>query len=203
LPLDTQAKLLRVLEEREFERLGSPKPIRVNVRVIAVTNRDLRELVRDGKFREDLFYRLDVFEIRVPPLRERREDIPLLTWHFIGQASNVRNRKVKTISKTQMLRLQSYFWPGNVRELRNVIESALIRATNTSLEIQLPAASDSVPKADIATLEEVERQHILAMLKVTGWKVSGAGGAAEILDINSKTLDSRMRKLGIRRERKF
>ncbi len=201
LPLDTQAKLLRVIEEKEFERLGSPKLIRVNTRVIAATNRDLRKLVRDGEFREDLFYRLNVFQIRVPPLRERREDIPLLTWHFIDQASDVGSKKIKTICKTQMLRLQSYSWPGNIRELRNVIERALIQATTTSLEIELPTASYSVTRVDIVTLKEGERQHIRAALKVTGWKISGDGGAAEILDVNPKTLESRMKKLGIRRQR--
>ncbi len=196
MPLDIQAKLLRVLQEGEFERLGSPQTIKVDVRVIAASNRDLAEEVRQGRFRSDLFYRLNVFPILLPPLRERVEDIPNLVWEFVNEFGERMGKKIRRISQQDMERLKSQPWPGNVRELRNVIEHALIISKGETLDLQrLPriVTSPSVPK----TLEEAERQHIQHMLRATQGRIKGRDGAAERLGLPPSTLYSRMHKLGI------
>ena len=197
LPADVQVKLLRVLQEGEFERLGSPRTIKVNVRVIAATNRDLAEEVRNGRFREDLFYRLNVFPIRMPPLRERPEDIPLLVWAFLEDLSSRMGKKITQVPRATMEALQRHSWPGNVRELRNVIEHAAIITTGDTLRV--PALGDAAPAAPSPqTLADAERGHILRALESTGWRVKGPKGAATVLGLNPATLYSRMKKLGIR-----
>lgn len=199
MPLETQAKLLRVLQDGEFERLGSPQTIKVDVRLIAATNRDLEEEVHCGRFRRDLYYRLNVFPIHVPPLRERVEDIPQLVWEFVGEFGERMGKKMRRISARDMNTLQSYPWPGNIRELRNVIEHSLIVSQGDTLEVQRlspgPQASD-VPKS----LEEMEREYIRLVLRTTRGRIKGAQGAAAILKMNPSTLYSRMRKLGITNE---
>lgn len=200
LPLELQAKLLRVLQEGQFERLGNPEPVHMDARIVAATNRDLRQAVREGRFREDLYYRLNVFPIFVPPLRERREDIPLLVWAMVKEFDKSMGKAIERISKKNMEALVNYSWPGNIRELRNVIERAMILSTGPALVIDLPemsAPSTSVNKA--VTLAEVERAHILAILESTRWRVRGNGGAAEILGIKPTTLEARMKKHGIKR----
>ncbi|MBW7989826.1 MAG: sigma-54-dependent Fis family transcriptional regulator [Planctomycetes bacterium] len=199
LSLDLQAKLLRVLQEGQFERLGNPKTIEVDVRVIAATNRDLAEAIQKGTFRDDLYYRLNVFPITIPPLRERRKDIPILVWHFVPEFADRMGKRIETIPKKTMEALQSYSWPGNVRELRNVIENAMIITTGTSLKVDVPKLSASV-NADNASLQEVERNHILSVLEMTGWRIRGKNGAAEILGLKPTTLESRMHKLDIQRK---
>jgi formate hydrogenlyase transcriptional activator len=197
MPLETQAKLLRVLQEGEFERLGSPKTIKVDVRVLAASNRDLAVEVSQGRFRRDLYYRLNVFPILLPPLRERREDIPQLVWEFISEFGDRMGKKIRRIAKNDMERLKVHAWPGNIRELRNVIEHAMIVTKGDTLELAhlLVNAPQDEP---VVTLEEMERQHIQRILKVAGNRVRGSGGAAELLAINPSTLNSRMRKLGIK-----
>ena len=201
LALELQGKLLRVLQEGEFERIGSLKTMTVDVRIIAATNRELEKQVKNGVFREDLFYRLNVLPIRLPPLRDRQEDIPLLIKHFVGKYSIKTGKTIHAVSQAVMIALQSYHWPGNVRELENIIERAIVLNRGERLELGdwflgESAASDPF---QAATLEENERWHILNALKLTGWKVSGEKGAAKILNVNPKTLESRMKKLGIRR----
>jgi formate hydrogenlyase transcriptional activator len=198
LPLELQSKLLRVLEEGNFERLGSTKTLHVNVRIIAATNRDIENEVRDGKFRKDLFYRLNVFPIMIPPLRERPEDIPLMVWAFVGQFQKRMGKEIETISKKSMEALQSYSWPGNVRELRNVIEHAMILNKDKTLVLQVPKLGSSEAGAT-RTLEEMERRHIMAVLEKAGWRVAGKGGAAEVLGLKRTTLYSKMKKLRIHR----
>jgi len=197
MPLETQAKLLRVLQEGEFERLGSPKTIKVDVRVLAASNRDLAVEVSQGRFRRDLYYRLNVFPILLPPLRERREDIPQLVWEFISEFGDRMGKKIRRIAKNDMERLQVHAWPGNIRELRNVIEHAMIVTKGDTLELAhlLVSAPQDEP---VVTLEDMERRHIQRILKVAGNRVRGSGGAAELLAINPSTLYSRMRKLGIK-----
>jgi formate hydrogenlyase transcriptional activator len=199
LPLELQAKLLRVLQEGEFERLGSSKTIHVDVRLIAATSRDLEAAVRDGKFREDLFYRLNVFPIRVPPLRERRDDIPMLTWHFLQMLGSRMGRDVSTVRASTMKAFQAYAWPGNVRELRNVIERSLIIHQGAVFEAELPEGS-GVSSVVGTKIEEVDRDHIFRILERTGWRVRGSGGAAEALGLKPTTLEARMKKLGIVRQ---
>jgi len=196
MPLETQAKLLRVLQVGEFERLGSPKTIKVDVRVIAATNRNLAEEVEKGRFRRDLYYRLDVFPIQVPPLRERPEDIPKLVWEFVNEFGERMGKKIRRISASDMRALTACPWPGNIRELRNVIEHSMIVSQSETLELyHLPAAGQSASAP--TTLEAVERRHIQATLRATQGRVKGAGGAAELLGLNPSTLYSRMQKLGI------
>jgi PAS domain S-box-containing protein len=197
MPLETQAKLLRVLQEGEFERLGSPKTIKVDVRVLAASNRDLAVEVSQGRFRRDLYYRLNVFPILLPPLRERREDIPQLVWEFISEFGDRMGKKIRRIAKNDMERLKVHAWPGNIRELRNVIEHAMIVTKGDTLELAhlLVNAPQDEP---VVTLEEMERRHIQRILKVAGNRVRGSGGAAELLAINPSTLYSRMHKLGIK-----
>jgi PAS domain S-box-containing protein len=199
LPLELQAKLLRVLEEGEFERLGSPKTVGVDVRVVASTNRDLSKAVEEDEFREDLYHRLNVFSITVPPLRERKEDIPLLVWSFAREFERGMGKRIENIRRDTMARLSHYSWPGNVRELRNVIERAMILSRGSTLRVE--TLDKAQPSQDLSnrTLQEVERTHILEVLGTTGWRVSGNSGAAEILGLKPTTLEARMKKLGIKR----
>jgi transcriptional regulator with GAF, ATPase, and Fis domain len=197
LPLELQAKLLRVLQDGEFERLGSTRTLKVDVRLIAATNRELSVMVTEGNFREDLYYRLNVFPIVVPPLRERRADIPALVWSFVREYGETMGKSVDRISKSTMQHLQAYDWPGNVRELRNVIERSMILSRGGTLVVSLSEV-ESEQLAD-QTLAEVDRHHILSLLEQTGWRIRGAGGAAQALGLNPSTLESRMKKLGIKR----
>jgi formate hydrogenlyase transcriptional activator len=216
IPLDLQPKLLRVLQEREFERLGSTRTLRTDARLIAATNRDLEALVNEQKFRSDLYYRLNVFPVRVPALRERPEDIPLLVRHFVQQFSRQMSKNIDTILSETMNTLLKYPWPGNIRELQNVIERAVILTTGPVLKVpsdDLHAVSNgsvSPPAAPIITpqpgphrnmravLDDAERQQILAALEQTNWTVAGPNGAAARLGVKRSTLQSRMQKLGIR-----
>jgi formate hydrogenlyase transcriptional activator len=199
LPLELQPKLLRVLQEGEFERLGGTKTIRVDARVIAATNRPLAQAVREGKFREDLFYRLDVFPIEVPPLRERREDIPMLSWTFVKEFSNSMGKPIDEIADESMAALQEYHWPGNVRELRNVIERAMILSHGPRLTIKLAHASlrPVALTATAGSLDEAERAIILQAVEQCNWRIRGSNGAAALLDIKPTTLESRIKKLGL------
>ncbi len=198
LPLELQPKLLRVLQEGDFERLGSGRTINVDVRVIAATNQDLEKLVRDGRFREDLYYRLNVFPITVPPLRERTEDIPTMVWAFVQELDKKMGRKIDRIPNATMHTLQTYDWPGNVRELRNIVERAMILSSDHVLRADLPVRRNGTEDAN-QTLQEWERQYIVKTLARTGWRVSGKQGAAQQLGIKPSTLRSRMEKLGIQR----
>ena len=195
LPMELQSKLLRVLEEGVFERLGSTKSLRVNVRIIAATNRDIDAEVAQGRFRKDLFYRLSVFPLVLPPLRERTEDIPLLVWAFVKEFEKRMGKEIETVSRKTMASLQSYSWPGNVRELRNVIEHAMILAGNSTLVVNFPR-SGSKETEEVHLLGDLERKHIVSVLEKTGWRV---GVAAGILGLKRSTLYSRMKKLEIRR----
>jgi formate hydrogenlyase transcriptional activator len=199
LPLELQAKLLRVLEEGRFERVGSSRTLKTDVRVIAATNRDLEAEVDEGRFRRDLFFRLAVFPIRVPPLRERRSDVPLLVWAIVQELSPGMNKAVETIRREDMKKLQRYSWPGNVRELRNVVERAMILCTGPVLRIEPPVGSAPESGVDDAVLlmDEVQRRHILKVLETAGGRIRGSGGAAELLGLKPTTLRSRMQRLGI------
>ncbi len=201
LPLDTQVKLLRALQEGEVERVGSSQTLKVDVRVIAATNRDLKELVKQGLFRSDLFYRLNVFPVEVPPLRERRGDIPLLVSFFLSKFAKKLGKDVRGVSQKAMESLTKYDWPGNVRELQNVIERGVVLAAGTIFHIDesLVHGGGEIEKSQLETLENVERQHILRALNETDWVIHGKKGAAEILGINPSTLRSRMEKLGIKK----
>ena len=196
---EVQAKLLRVLERGELERLGSPRTIRVDVRLIAATNRDLAEEIRQGRFREDLYYRLNVFPIRVPPLRERPEDIPILTWALLEEFCSRMGKRITQLPRATMEALQSQSWPGNVRELRNVIERAVIVTPDETL--RMPVFDGGRAAAEPKTLADAEREHILRTLERTDWQIKGLTGAAAELGLNPSTLYSRMRKLGIRTRR--
>jgi formate hydrogenlyase transcriptional activator len=198
LPLEAQVKLLRVLQDKTLERLGSVRPIKVDVRVIAATNRDLDRAVAERTFREDLFYRLNVFPITVPPLRDRQEDIAILVWAFIDEFSKAFKKRIDSISRESLLAVQRYAWPGNVRELRNVIERAVIVAKSPRLVIDLPRDTIAA-RSDRMTLFDVEADHIREVMKNVGWRVRGPGGGAELLGMKPTTLDSRMAKLGVRR----
>jgi len=205
LPLESQPKLLRVLQEREFERLGSARTLRTNVRVIAATNRDLKALVREGRFRPDLYYRLNVFPIHVPPLRERPEDIPPLVRHFARQFSRRHGRRIEVICAESMAALLRYSWPGNVRELQNVIERAVILSPGPTLVVrvsELDSPSGALAPATLETLrhssEEMERAQIIRALETTNWVLAGPNGAAARLGVKRTTLQSRMQRLGIR-----
>ncbi len=198
LPQEVQSKLLRVLEEGQFERLGSTRTLQVNVRIIAATNRDLAQDVNNGRFRKDLFYRLNVFPILIPPLRERPEDIPLIVWAFVRQLEKKMGKRIENVSRKALEILQQYSWPGNVRELRNVIERAMISSSGKTLIVEMPQIASSGKSGD-RNLEDMERNHILDVLAKTGWRITGSGGAAEILGLRRTTLQSRMKKLGIKR----
>jgi formate hydrogenlyase transcriptional activator len=206
MPLELQPKLLRVLQEREFERLGDSRTLKSNARLIAATNRNLEDLVNEQKFRSDLYYRLNVFPIRVSALRERAEDIPLLVRHFVQQFSRRMNKSIDTIPSETMTALVRYPWPGNVRELQNVIERAVIISTGQLLvlsteELELSANAPPVSSHGSgnlrATLEEAERQEIVAALERTVGKIAGPNGAAALLGLSRSTLHSRIQKLGI------
>jgi len=199
LPLELQAKLLRVLQDGEFERLGSTKTRKVNVRVIAATNRDLVKAVEAGKFREDLYYRLSVFPIEVPSLRERREDIPKLVWGFIEEFSRTMGKTILTVPEQSMERMTSYEWPGNVREVRNIIERAMIISDGPVLDVEMPSR-ETAPHSVSRRLQDVEREHITKVARSTGWRIRGQHGAAEILGLKPTTLEARMKKLGITRD---
>ena len=201
LPLELQAKLLRVLESGEFERLGSPHTVKVDSRIISATNCDLGKAVSDGRFREDLYYRLNVFQIAVPPLRERKEDILPLVWSFVRDFSKRMGKRIESIPQKSVEALQAYPWPGNVRELRNVVERAMIIATGTTLHVDIPKIAES-RTVQSGSLEDVEKRHIIEALNTTGWRVSGKNGAAEVLGLNPKTLESMMQRLGIQRIKK-
>jgi len=200
LPADVQVKLLRVLEERQLERLGSPKPIRVDTRIIAATHRNLEARIGDGSFREDLFYRLNVFPIEIPALRERVDDIPLLVWRFVDEFSREFGKRIDAIPRENMLLLQQYSWPGNIRELRNVVERAMIVARGTKLTIALPAPTLTAVRHSVK-LTDVEKEHIRTVLESSGWRIRGVGGAAERLGLRPTTLETRMAKLGLIRPR--
>jgi PAS domain S-box-containing protein len=200
IPLELQSKLLKVLEEGNFERLGSTKTLHVDVRIIAATNRDIAQEVQAGRFRKDLFYRLNVFPIVIPPLRERPEDIPLMVWAFVKEFQKKMGKEIENISKRAMESLQSYSWPGNVRELRNVLEHAMIVNKDKTLLVQSPKLmSSEKPDPDARNLEDMERRHIVSVLEKNGWRVGGKGGAAEVLGLKRSTLYSKMKKLGINR----
>ncbi|HKX27899.1 MAG TPA: sigma 54-interacting transcriptional regulator [Blastocatellia bacterium] len=214
LPLDLQAKLLRVLQEGEFERLGSNRSIKVEVRMIAATNQNLEEAVLEGRFRADLYYRLNVFPLRIPPLRERREDIPLLVGYFVRQQNQRLGKRIEVVPREVLKTLQQYHWPGNIRELKNVIERATIVTQGRELQLreelmaqpesrpieappEPPSPPEPLPRG--VALEEVEKEHILRVLKQTYWRIEGKFGAAAILGLNPGTLRSRMKKLRIQR----
>ena len=201
LPFELQSKLLRVLEEGKFERLGSTKSLRVNVRIIAATNRNIEQEVKNGKFRKDLYYRLNVFPIVIPPLRERPEDIPLLVRAVVKEFQKKMGKEIESIPKKTMQALQSYSWPGNVRELRNLIEHAMILSRDKTLDVHVPKRASSETDAT-GNLETMERSHIVAVLENTGWRIAGQGGAAEVLGLKRTTLSAKMKKLGIKRSNK-
>jgi formate hydrogenlyase transcriptional activator len=198
LPAEVQVKLLRVLEERQFERLGSPKVIPVDTRIIAATHRNLEQLIAAGTFREDLYYRLNVFPIGVPALRERVDDIPLLVWHFVDEFSKAFGKRIEAITKNNMEALQRYSWPGNIRELRNVVERAMITAPGPRLTIPVPETSSATSGRSVRLID-VERTHIRRVLESTRWRIRGVGGAAEQLGLKPTTLETRLAKLGLRR----
>jgi formate hydrogenlyase transcriptional activator len=200
IPLEVQSKLLRVLQEQEFERLGSTRTQQVDVRVIAATHRDLRQMVEDGEFRGDLFYRLHVFPLNVPALRDRREDIPILVRHYVEKYARRMNRSIETIPSRAMEVLVNYSWPGNVRELQNFIERSVILSPGSALRPpldELKEASVSTPSAKLSTLEEVEREHVLRAIRECNWVIGGPNGAAARLGIKRTTLTYRIRKLKI------
>ncbi|MGB3400215.1 MAG: sigma 54-interacting transcriptional regulator [Candidatus Deferrimicrobiaceae bacterium] len=200
LPLELQPKLLRVIQEGEFERLGSSRTIKVDVRILAATNRDLEEEVRNDRFRKDLWYRLNIFPITVPPLREHLKDIPQLVEYYVDKISRRLGKSIESIPTNVMNTLRNYHWPGNVRELENVIERALINSSGPTLRMtdELKMLHKDLTTTQ-KTLAKVERDHIVRVLEQTRWKVSGKNGASEILGLNVSTLRARMRKLGIRR----
>jgi formate hydrogenlyase transcriptional activator len=202
LPLDLQAKLLRVLQDGAFERLGSVQTITVDVRVIAATNRHLVQQVVAGQFREDLYYRLNIFPVTLPPLRERREDIPLLVWYFIAQCQGKLGKPSERIPERAMAALVAYHWPGHIRELANVIERAIILSPSTTLvvdEVLSPSQRSDPSLPSTQPLEGVKRAHILTVLEACHWHIKGAGQAAARLGLHPSTLYSRLRKLGIER----
>jgi formate hydrogenlyase transcriptional activator len=198
MPFGLQAKLLRVLQDGEFERLGGSRTIKVDVRVLAATNRDLSKEVQEGRFREDLFYRLNVFPIILPSLRTRREDIPLLVRYFLNHYNKKMGKRVDTVPRETMKELTNYPWPGNIRELKNVIEQAVITARDSALQVDFLRKMYSSAH-NVCRLEEVERDHILQVLKQNAWQIKGERGVAAILGLNPSTLRSRMKKLGITR----
>jgi transcriptional regulator with GAF, ATPase, and Fis domain len=198
---EVQAKLLRVLEERQVERLGSPRAIPVNVRIIAATNRNLEQRIAEGSFREDLFYRLNVFPIEMPPLRDRAEDIPLLVWRFVDEFARTLGKRIDAIPRENMAALQRHAWPGNIRELRNLVERAMILASGPRLTISLPTPSGAAARRS-QKLVDVAKDHIRGVLESTGWRIRGAGGAADRLGLRPTTLETRMAKLGLKRPKR-
>jgi formate hydrogenlyase transcriptional activator len=206
MPLEIQPKLLRALQERTYERVGSARTKSVDVRLVAATNRDLEEMMAERQFRSDLYYRLNVFPIRIPPLRERREDIPLLVQHFTQKYARRMGKRIETVPAATMQKLVNWHWPGNVRELQNMIERGIILSRGSVLEIPLTELKQCAPKSfndniEASTLSAFEREHILRALRDSGWVVGGPAGAAARLGLNRSTLNARMRKLGITRPR--
>ena len=202
LPLELQAKLLRVLQEGVFWRLGSQAETKVDVRVIAATNRDLRQAMQEQRFRPDLYFRLAVFPIEVPPLRQRREDIPLLVRHFVAKKQTRLGRTIQEIPQATLERLMAYPWPGNIRELENVVERSLILSPGSTLTVEsLLGTSDlpRVPPTRSESMADFERSYILGILEECQWQIKGPGMAAERLGLNPSTLYSRMKRLGLRR----
>ena len=200
LPFEVQVKLLRVLEERQIERLGSVKSINVDTRIIAATHRSLEQRIDEGGFRADLFYRLNVFPLRVPPLRERAEDIPLLVWRFIEEFSAAFGKRIEEVPAENMAALQRYGWPGNIRELRNAVERAMILASGPRLTVPIPTPL-SVARLRSLRLVDVQKDHIRQVLETSRWRVRGSGGAAVRLGLRPTTLETRMAKLGLSRPR--
>jgi transcriptional regulator with GAF, ATPase, and Fis domain len=208
MPLELQSKLLRVIQDGEFERLGSPRTIKTDVRIIAATNRNLIEEIRNGKFREDLYYRLNVFPITLPPLRQRKEDIPLLVNHFVAEFNNKIGKKIETVSTNTLNLLRDYHWPGNVRELESIIERAVITSQGNSLQVldrfEAIQMTDEIASGnesqEVKALAELEQDHIRQVLQQTGWRIEGKNGAALLLGLNPSTLRARMRKIGIVRQ---
>lgn len=198
LPLELQAKLLRVLQDHEFERIGSSSTIKVDVRIIAATNRNLAKAIEDGRFREDLWYRLSVFPITVPPLRDRNEDLPALVSHFVSVYNRRLGKQIKTIPHRTLEAMMDYNWPGNVRELENMVHRAVIVSQENELLLDVPEKLSS-RLTDSRTLEDVERRHIVHILESCQWKIEGKGGAAERLGLHPSTLRSRMKKLRIQK----
>jgi formate hydrogenlyase transcriptional activator len=200
LPLELQVKLLRVIQENEFERLGGNRTIKADVRIIAATNRNLKFEVENGRFREDLWYRLNVYPITVPPLRQRKEDIPLLVEHFVNGYAKKFGKTITSVAPKSLQKLQVHSWPGNVRELANAIERAVIHAKGSVLQLvdRFELTNDD-QAFTVKTLGEVEREHIIETLEHTGWRIEGPNGAANILGLNPSTLRTRMLKLGIHR----
>jgi formate hydrogenlyase transcriptional activator len=199
LSADVQIKLLRVLQDHVIERLGSTQPVKVDVRIIAATNRNLENAVAEGRFREDLYYRLNVFPIAIPPLRERPEDVGPLASQFARDFSKSFGKSIESIAGESIEQLRRYHWPGNVRELRNVIERAVILARGSQLTIPLPQPVVSHHRQPLLTLKNVQIEHIRATLQSTNWRIRGAGGAAERLGLKPTTLETRMAKLGVTR----
>jgi formate hydrogenlyase transcriptional activator len=202
LAADAQSKLLRILQYGQFERLGSPRTIRVDVRVIAATNRNLIDEVRAGRFRRDLYYRLNVFPVTMPPLRERQGDIATLANHLVERLARKHARRIDAIPRPVLDSLLAYDWPGNVRELENVLERAIITAPDSTLRLVEPLTAengDATPDSPIAMMVDVERAHILRALQLTAWRIEGTHGAAGVLGLKPSTLRSRMRKLGVHR----
>jgi formate hydrogenlyase transcriptional activator len=200
IPLELQSKLLRVLQEREIERLGSSRTIRVDFRLVAATNRNLIEMVDNGQFRSDLYYRLSVFPIEIPPLRDRVEDIPILAWHFVKKYAQQMNKRIDKILPQDMEALVHHGWPGNVRELQNVVERSVVVSPGSVLALSRPAEPKRIESSrDARTLAEAEREHILRVLRTTDWVLGGPGGAAVRLGVKRTTLLYKMRRLGIDR----
>jgi transcriptional regulator with GAF, ATPase, and Fis domain len=214
IPLDIQNKLLRVLQEKRYERVGDDRTRRANVRIIAATNRDLKQAVAAGKFREDLYYRLNVFPINVPPLRERPDDIPALAKHFVELSTRDLKTAKPRLTRAGIAKLQNYDWPGNVRELRNVIERAVILARGGALDFDLPVANQPTPPATPppqvgddaspkflteAEMQRRERDNLLLVLQEANWKIKGADGAAELMGVKPTTLLARMKKWGLKK----
>ena len=200
LPMDLQVKLLRVVQEGEFERVGSSETRKVDVRIIVATNRDLQALVAEKKFREDLYYRFDVFPIHCPPLRERREDIPALVGHFLDKFRKETDKRIECIPQRAMTALMEYNWPGNIRELQNVVERAVLRSTSARLNFDDWYPVQGVTRSNpvsLRGLHDAERDYIMEVLQLTGWRVSGENGAAKILQVNPKTLESMMKRLNV------
>jgi len=205
MPLELQSKLLRVIQDGEFERLGSPRTIKIDVRIIAATNRSLQAEIKSGRFREDLFYRLNVFPITIPPLRQRKEDIPLLVNHFVAKFNKKIGKRIATVSKETLNALQEYHWPGNVRELESVIERAVIISQGTALEVldrfdTFRKVEGLAGDDDVKALVDMEHDHVLQVLQKTGWRIEGKNGAAVLLGLNPSTLRARMKKYGILRQ---
>jgi transcriptional regulator with GAF, ATPase, and Fis domain len=200
IPLELQAKLLRVIQDGEFERLGNPRTVKVDVRIIAASNRNLEDEIRNGRFREDLFYRLNVFPIVMPPLRQRKEDIQLFVSHFVSKFNKKIGKRIESVSDDTMRILQEYHWPGNVRELECVIERAVITSQGSELQVLNRFSLAKTEECQgVKALVEIEQDHIIQALRKTSGQISGEEGAAELLGINPSTLRARMKKYGILR----